>query len=117
MGVVVNAQDKESQQGLCILGLRALHSIPSSCPQGSHSQLLTLLARVRAETLANSGSQLPMRPGLTLPCYENRLRVVTEEKEPTQLPWVPLSLHMDRLPVTAWSFLTHHHCSFTELLL
>lgn len=58
-----------------------------------------------------------MRPGLTHPCYENRLRVMTEAKEPAQLPWVQLSLHVDRLSVTAWSFLTQNHCLFPELLL
>lgn len=59
MGVVVNAQDRETQQGLCSLGLLALYSIPSSCPQRSHSQVLTLPATVKAGTLANSGHSYP----------------------------------------------------------
>lgn len=48
MGVVVNTQDRETQPGLCIHVLLALYNIPSSCPQSSPSQPLSVLAMVKA---------------------------------------------------------------------
>lgn len=117
MGVVVNTQDRETQPGLCIHVLLAFYNIPSSCPLSSPSQPLSVLAMVKAETLANSWSEYPKRPGLTHPCCENRLRVLTEVRELAEMSWVQLSSHVGRLHVTVWIVVTHHHCLFTVLLL